>query len=59
MEHYKEWGTYNVHDPAIKKFGDYYYLYSTDAIFAENREEAKAKNVPLRYIQVRKSLDRC
>ncbi|HHU97552.1 MAG: arabinan endo-1,5-alpha-L-arabinosidase [Bacteroidota bacterium] len=57
MEHYKEWGTYNVHDPAIKKFGDYYYLYSTDAIFAENREEAKAKNVPLRYIQVRKSLD--
>ena len=50
-------GTYNVHDTSIKKFGDYYYLYSTDAIFAENREEAKAKNVPLRYIQVRKSLD--
>jgi arabinan endo-1,5-alpha-L-arabinosidase len=21
---------YNVHDPSIKKFGDYYYSYSTD-----------------------------
>ena len=22
MEHYKEWGTYNVHDPACKKIGE-------------------------------------
>ena len=35
MENYKQWGTYNVHDPACKKIGDTYYLYSTDAIFAQ------------------------
>ena len=34
MENYKQWGTYNVHDPACKKIGDTYYMYSTDAIFA-------------------------
>jgi arabinan endo-1,5-alpha-L-arabinosidase len=28
---YLSWGSYNVHDPSIKKFGDYYYCYSTDA----------------------------
>ncbi|MDI3321957.1 arabinan endo-1,5-alpha-L-arabinosidase [Pinibacter soli] len=28
---YLQWGSYNVHDPSIKKFGDYYYCYSTDA----------------------------
>ena len=57
MEHYKEWGAYNVHDPAIKKFGDYYYIYSTDAIFAEDKKVAAEKNVPLGYIQVRRSKD--
>lgn len=41
MENYKQWGTYNVHDPACKKIGDTYYMYSTDAIFAENRKEAE------------------
>ena len=50
MENYKQWGTYNVHDPACKKIGDTYYLYSTDAIFAENRKEAKEKNVPLGFV---------
>ena len=30
---YMKWGSYNVHDPSIKKFGDYYYCYSTDAGF--------------------------
>ncbi len=50
-------GTYNVHDPACKKIGDTYYMYSTDAIFAENRKEAEEKNVPLGFIQVRKSKD--
>lgn len=44
MENYKQWGTYNVHDPACKKIGDTYYMYSTDAIFAENRKEAEEKN---------------
>ncbi|WP_394698867.1 arabinan endo-1,5-alpha-L-arabinosidase [uncultured Bacteroides sp.] len=57
MENYKKWGTYNVHDPACKKFGDTYYMYSTDAIFAENKDSAKKYNVPLGYIQVRKSKD--
>ena len=38
MEHYKSWVTYNVHDPACKKVGDTYYMYSTDAIFAEKKE---------------------
>ncbi|MDR2804161.1 MAG: arabinan endo-1,5-alpha-L-arabinosidase [Dysgonamonadaceae bacterium] len=57
MEHYKEWGAYNVHDPACKKIGDYYYVYSTDAIFAENKKEALEKGVPLGYIQVRRSKD--
>ncbi len=28
--YYYKWGSYNVHDPSIKKFGDYYYCYSTD-----------------------------
>jgi arabinan endo-1,5-alpha-L-arabinosidase len=57
MEHYKEWGTYNVHDPACKKIGDYYYVYSTDAIFAENKKEAAEKGVPVGYVQVRRSKD--
>lgn len=57
MENYTKWGTYNVHDPSCKKIGDTYYMYSTDAIFAENRKEAAEKDVPLGYIQVRKSKD--
>ncbi|QES88647.1 arabinan endo-1,5-alpha-L-arabinosidase [Rhizosphaericola mali] len=27
------WTVYNVHDPSIKKFGDYYYCYSTDVAY--------------------------
>src|SRR5436190_12671763 len=27
---YLEWGSHNVHDPAIIKEGEYYYAYSTD-----------------------------
>ncbi len=57
MEDYKKWGTYNVHDPACKKFSEYYYMYSTDAIFAENRKQAREKEVPSGYIQVRRSKD--
>ncbi len=40
-----------------KKFGDYYYIYSTDAIFAENRRQAADQNVPLGNIQIRRSKD--
>ncbi len=57
MENYKQWGTYNVHDPSCCKVGDYYYMYSTDAIFAENRQAAQEKGVPLGFIQVRRSTD--
>ncbi len=57
MQNYRSWGTYNVHDPACKKIGKYYYMYSTDAIYGENRVEAAKHNVPLGYIQVRRSTD--
>jgi len=30
---YTQWGSYNVHDPSVKKFGEYYYSYSTDVAF--------------------------
>jgi arabinan endo-1,5-alpha-L-arabinosidase len=55
MEDYRKWGPYNVHDPACKQWGDYYYIFSTDAIFAENRAEAEKNGVPLGFIQVRRS----
>jgi Beta-xylosidase len=57
MGNYKNWGAYNVHDPSCKKFGDTYYMYSTDAIYRENKKEAAEKNVPLGFIQVRTSKD--
>ena len=57
IENYKGWGTYNVHDPACKKIGDTYYMYSTDAIFGEDKKRAEDMNVPLGFIQVRKSKD--
>lgn len=56
MENYRSWGTYNVHDPSCRKLGDYY-MYSTDAIYGENREEAAEKGVPLGFIQMRRSKD--
>ncbi len=46
--YYLKWGSYNVHDPSIKKFGDYYYCYSTDVGYGVT--------VPA-GIQVRKSKD--
>lgn len=57
MEDYRQWGTYNVHDPSCCKLGDYYYMYSTDAIFGENRKEAKEKGISMGYIQMRRSKD--
>lgn len=45
---YLNWGPYNVHDPSIKKFGDYYYCYSTDVAFGTSVRPG---------IQVRKSKD--
>jgi len=46
--YYPKWGSYNVHDPSIKKFGDYYYCYSTDVGYGTT--------VPA-GIQIRKSKD--
>lgn len=43
--------------PSCRKLGDYYYMYSTDAIFGENRKEAREKGVPLGFIQMRRSKD--
>ena len=57
MENYRDWGTYNVHDPSVCRVGDTYYMYSTDAIYREDRREAREKNVPLGFIQMRKSTD--
>lgn len=57
MRNYQSWGTYNVHDPACFKVENIFYMYSTDAIFRENKEEAKEAGIPLGYIQVRKSTD--
>ncbi len=37
MEHYRSWGTYNVHDPAVMRVGSTYYMYSTDAIYFQRR----------------------
>ena len=45
---YPKWGSYNVHDPSIKKFGDTYYCYSTDVGFGTSVPPG---------IQVRKSKD--
>ncbi|MDP4208559.1 MAG: arabinan endo-1,5-alpha-L-arabinosidase [Bacteroidota bacterium] len=46
---YSKWGSYNVHDPSIKKFGSYYYCYSTDASYGNTS--------PSWGLQVRKSKD--
>lgn len=57
MEQYRDWGTYNVHDPSCRKVGDTYYMYSTDAIYGEDKLAAQQAGVPLGFIQVRKSND--
>lgn len=54
------WGTYNVHDPVVRKFGDTYYAYSTDAIWwpPVRRENLQNSQPPkMGNIQVRKSKD--
>jgi arabinan endo-1,5-alpha-L-arabinosidase len=45
---YFKWGSYNVHDPSVKKFGDYYYCYNTDVGYGTAVPSG---------IQVRKSKD--
>lgn len=48
FDYYAKWGSYNVHDPSIKKFGDYYYCYSTDVGYGITVRSG---------IQIRKSKD--
>ena len=52
---YRSWGTYNVHDPSCRKFGDYYYMYSTDAIWGDPHMLKLC--APIGNIQIRKSKD--
>ena len=48
FQFYTKWSVYNVHDPSIKKFGDYYYCYSTDVAYGTTVKPG---------IQIRKSKD--
>jgi len=61
LENYRSWGTYNVHDPSCIKAGEYYYMYSTDAIYFNpaNRHRSHEHNpgVKTGFIQVRRSRD--
>ncbi len=57
IQYYKQWGTYNVHDPAGLKEGEYFYIFSTDAIYAHHPNESKKHNVPEGYIQIRRTKD--
>lgn len=54
---FSRWGTYNVHDPAVCKVADTFYMYSTDAVYKENRREIREKNLPFGFVQIRKSTD--
>lgn len=45
---YLKWGSHNVHDPSIQKFGEWYYAYSTDAAFGLDVKPG---------VQIRKSKD--
>ncbi|MDR1414426.1 MAG: arabinan endo-1,5-alpha-L-arabinosidase [Odoribacteraceae bacterium] len=57
MKFFRQWGTYNVHDPACLVDGDTYYMYSTDAIFRMDSSEIKREKLPFGYVQVRRSKD--
>ena len=45
----KTWGGYNVHDPSAIKVDDWYYVYSTDAVYGQR--------TPKSGVQIRKSKD--
>ena len=57
LRHYKEWGTYNVHDPACIKAGDHYYVYSTDAYLGNPLAEAGTLGIKTGNIPIRRSRD--
>jgi arabinan endo-1,5-alpha-L-arabinosidase len=53
----KLWGPYNVHDPSCIKAGEFFYLYSTDAIYFKERPEKEDFPEKMGNIQVRRSKD--
>ncbi len=55
LENSGKWGTYNVHDPSCKKFGEYYYAYSTDAVYGNTTNDASKLGIKVGNIQVRRS----
>ncbi len=58
IEHYGKWGTYNVHDPAVMRVADTYYMYSTDAIYFQRRNNGERRqDIKHGNIQVRSSKD--
>lgn len=58
IQHYKKWGTYNVHDPSvIKADDDYYYAYSTDAIWWPEGAVRESDTIEVGNIQMRRSRD--
>jgi arabinan endo-1,5-alpha-L-arabinosidase len=54
---YEKWGPYNAHDPSCIKSGEFYYLYSTDAIWFKERPERDDFPKKMGNIQVRRSKD--
>lgn len=57
VEQYKKWGSHNLHDPAGIKVGDYYYLYSTDAIYWPQGAKTQSDSINQGNIHVRRSRD--
>jgi arabinan endo-1,5-alpha-L-arabinosidase len=57
IQHYKEWGTYNVHDPSVIKAGDTYYMYSTDAIWWPEGAQQTSDSIQVGNIHVRRTKD--
>lgn len=59
LRNYKSWGTYNVHDPSCHKYGDYYYMYSTDAMVGMRRDRMTDEDLAVKVgnIPVRRSKD--
>lgn len=57
IQHYKKWGTYNVHDPAAIKAGNPFYTYSTDAIWWPEGAVRESDSIRAGNIHVRRSKD--
>ncbi len=58
IQHYRQWGVYNVHDPSCIKADDgYYYLYSTDAIYWPPGAVRESDTIQTGFVQVRRSPD--